>query len=250
MANIKVIKLSFVNAYLLEEEKRFFLIDTGLSMHSDMLENELKAAGCLPGDLKLIIITHGDFDHTGNCVMLREKYGCKIAMHADDIPMVRDGVLLKRKLKGFTNRLLSVMRRLFRKKLTFTRFSPDILLKEGQDLKEYGLDARIIHIPGHTPGSVGILTAGGDFFISSLAVPVRYAVAPAPTGSRMTGTFIFAARSAALCIARIQSRLNVPMLMTRAPAMLTMSSTSSSAWAMTGEAPIASKALAELFMTT
>ena len=40
------------------------------------------------------------------------------------------------------------------------------------------------------------------------------------------------------------------MLMTRAEAIPTISSISSSAWAMTGEAPSASRALAVLFMTT
>ncbi len=48
----------------------------------------------------------------------------------------------------------------------------------------------------------------------------------------------------------IQGSLKVPILITRAEAMFTMSSTSSGAWAMTGEAPTASKALAVRFMTT
>ncbi|RLI67201.1 hypothetical protein DRO91_10540, partial [Candidatus Heimdallarchaeota archaeon] len=30
------------------------------------LERELEKAGCKPGDLKLVVLTHGDFDHTGN----------------------------------------------------------------------------------------------------------------------------------------------------------------------------------------
>ena len=47
-----------------------------------------------------------------------------------------------------------------------------------------------------------------------------------------------------------QAGLSVPMLMTRAEAIPTISSISSSAWAMTGEAPMARRALAVLFMTT
>jgi hypothetical protein len=44
--------------------------------------------------------------------------------------------------------------------------------------------------------------------------------------------------------------LSVPMLSTSAPAMPAISSTSSMAWAITGEAPTASSALAVVFMTT
>ncbi len=60
----------------------------------------------------------------------------------------------------------------------------------------------------------------------------------------------FLARAAALRMALTHFLLSVPMLTTRAEAIPTMSSTSSSAWAMTGEAPMARRALAVLFMTT
>jgi glyoxylase-like metal-dependent hydrolase (beta-lactamase superfamily II) len=43
-------------------------------------------------------------------------------------------------------------------------FEPDVILTDGQNLKKYGFDAKVIHIPGHTMGSLGILTGDGDFF--------------------------------------------------------------------------------------
>ena len=49
---------------------------------------------------------------------------------------------------------------------------------------------------------------------------------------------------------RIQAELRVPILITRAAEIATISAISSSAWAMIGEAPRASKALAVLFITT
>jgi len=48
----------------------------------------------------------------------------------------------------------------------------------------------------------------------------------------------------------VHCSLKVPMLITRAAAIPTISSTSWSAWAMTGEAPMASRALAVEFITT
>jgi len=162
--DIKVIELTFVNAFLIKVKDGFVLVDTGLSMQWDKLESELLSAGCLPDKLKLVIITHGDFDHTGNCAKLQQKYKSKIAIHKDDSPMVENGVMLKRKSKSFGNIMFIFIRRLFRKKFTFDKFKPDIYLSEGQRLDEYGLNATVIHIPGHTKGSIGILTDEGDLF--------------------------------------------------------------------------------------
>ena len=164
MDDIKTIELTFVNAFLLKVNEGFILIDTGLAMHREKLENELAAEGCLPGNLKLVIVTHGDFDHTGNCAMLQKKYSCKIAMHPHDLPMVTEGVRVRRKMKSFRNKVFFIIRILFKKKFTFDKFSPDILLADGQRLDEYGLSATVLHLPGHTKGSVGILTDEGNLF--------------------------------------------------------------------------------------
>jgi len=86
---------------------------------------------------------------------------------------------------------------------------------------------------------------------ASLAeVLVRYAVAPAPTGSSAHGRPRALAARAAFSIALTQAGESVPMLMTRAEEIATNSSTSSLAWTMAGEAPKASSALAVLFITT
>jgi hydroxyacylglutathione hydrolase len=165
---VKIIPLDFVNAYLVRAGAGWALIDTGLPGQWEQLEKELLAAGCLPDRLKLVIITHGDWDHTGNALRLREKYRATIAMHPGDLNQVENGVLLKRKIRPLAYRLIfltrMLMRALNKNNVSFPRFTPDLLLADGQDLASYGLSARIIHIPGHTPGSIGILTGAGDFF--------------------------------------------------------------------------------------
>jgi hydroxyacylglutathione hydrolase len=162
--DIKTIELTFVNAFLVKVNEGFILIDTGLSMHWEKLDSELVSAGCLPDKLKLIILTHGDFDHTGNCVRLQEKYKCRIAMHKNDSFMVENGLSLKRNIRTLQAMLLSLIRKLFGKKFAFDKFMPDIYLTDGQNLNEYGFDAKVVHIPGHTKGSIGILTGDGDLF--------------------------------------------------------------------------------------
>ncbi len=85
---------------------------------------------------------------------------------------------------------------------------------------------------------------------SRWAVSVRYAVAPAPTGSSTTGMLRSFAAFPASSIASIQGSESVPMLSTSAPASPTISATSSWACAITGSAPSARIAFAVSFMTT
>jgi len=49
-----------------------------------------------------------------------------------------------------------------------SRFTPDQQLTDGQGLGDYRLDATVVHLPGHSRGSIGILTAGGDLFCGDL----------------------------------------------------------------------------------
>ena len=48
-------------------------------------------------------------------------------------------------------------------------FEPDVLLEDGQDLSSYGLDARVVLLPGHSRGSIGILTGDGSLFCGEIA---------------------------------------------------------------------------------
>ena len=50
------------------------------------------------------------------------------------------------------------------------RFTPDVLLEDGDDLSAFGFDARVFSLPGHSKGSIGILTAASDLFCGDLLV--------------------------------------------------------------------------------
>jgi hydroxyacylglutathione hydrolase len=171
--NITTIEMTFVNAFLVKVREGFVLIDTGLGMHWERLETELISSGCLPDKLKLVIITHGDFDHTGNCAKLQKKYKCRIAMHNNDSPMVENGLFVKRKARTLKAKIFILIRMLFRRKFVFDKFKPDIYLIEGQNLNEYGFNATVVHIPGHTKGSIGIITDDGNLFAGDIFINNR-----------------------------------------------------------------------------
>jgi len=164
---IKTINLGGVNAYLVKTGTSFILVDTGFADNRAVLEKEMQSAGCAPGNLNLIILTHGDIDHTGSAAYLRKKYGAKIAIHRADVEMVENARLLTD--RKVTSPLLRIIQWTFKSNFTkmmanFECFAPDLYLDEGQNLGEYGFEAGVLHIPGHTPGSIAILTASGDLF--------------------------------------------------------------------------------------
>ena len=159
-------KLGSVNCYLIETKTGYILIDTGSSNKRTDLEKELESAGCQPSNLKLIVLTHGDFDHTGNAAYLRKKFGTKIAIHHDDSGMVERGNMFwNRKKSNFLIRVLAPILSGFGKS---ERFKPDLYIEDGDELSEYGFDAKVLYVPGHSKGSIGILTSGGDLFCGDL----------------------------------------------------------------------------------
>ena len=175
MINITPITLSLplniatVNCYLIQTDVGFVLIDTGSPDRHGVLERKLENSRCLPGELNLIVITHGDFDHTGNAAYLCDRFGAKIAMHRDDVTMAEHGDMFSNRTKSniITKALAPLIPLLFgygRSK----RFTPDLLLEDGSDLSDYGLDAQVLSIPGHSKGSIAILTSDGDLFCGDL----------------------------------------------------------------------------------
>jgi len=171
-SHITPITLSYlfdVNCYLVATGGSHMLIDTGLSPRRQTLDAELRKAGCEPGSLRLIVLTHAHADHAGNCAYLREKYRAPIAMHAGDVGKVERGDMFWRSDGGHAAVSAIARTMLFLVGLgRFDRFEPDVLLSDGQGLGEYGFDAKVLHLPGHSPGSIGVLTRAGDLFCGDL----------------------------------------------------------------------------------
>jgi len=170
------IPLGGVNCYLLPADGGFVLVDTGLATKRTALDARLRDSGCLPGTLKLVLLTHGDLDHAGNARHVRELYATNVGIHPDDAPMVETGdARLGRKLvpdrmtlTGRFIRVAGTVMEALRRGEALETFTPDLLIDEDFDLSAYGLEARVLHLPGHSPGSIGVLTASGDLVCGDL----------------------------------------------------------------------------------
>ena len=159
-----------VNCYLVRISNGFILIDTGRTNKRNAIEKELESADCHPGNLKLIILTHGDFDHSGNAAYLGKKFGSQIAMHQGDSGMVEHGDMLWNRSKK--NILIRIAFKLFRLGKS-DRFKPDLYIDERYDFSENGFDAKVLEIPGHSQGSIGILTSSGELFCGDLLANIE-----------------------------------------------------------------------------
>ena len=79
-------RMGSVNCYLVKTNTGFILVDTGSSNKCRELDRKLEQSGCNSGNLKLIILTHGDFDHTGNASYIKKKHNLIIGdQSAEDI---------------------------------------------------------------------------------------------------------------------------------------------------------------------
>ncbi len=155
-----------VNCYLLKTDTGFILVDTGSPNNCSELESKLNEYECNSGNLHLILLTHGDFDHSGNAAYLRKKFNTKIAMHAKDSLIVEKGDMFLTREKG--NFIQSwIVKTMFGFGKS-QRFTPDLEIGDGFNLAEYGLNAIVIHMPGHSKGSIGVFYADGTLICGDL----------------------------------------------------------------------------------
>lgn len=158
--NITWIKCKTDNCYLVSNGSDAVLVDTGSSVSYDKVLEE-----CSKYNMRLIVLTHVHFDHAENAAKLAERFDVPVAFHRADLelfesfdkqPMVSYGIVGKVVL----DTSLKVLR-------STKVVKPDktIFIKEGDDLSEYGIDAKIIELPGHTKGSIGVDVAGTDLIV-------------------------------------------------------------------------------------
>ena len=162
---------NYVNCYLVRTGDGYILIDTGMANKRGVIEKELESASCQPGNLKLIVLTHGDFDHIGNAAYLRKKFGTRIAMNYNDSGMAERGDMFWNRKNP--NMVIRTIFDLFFGLSKSDRFNPDLYIEGGYDFFGYGFDAKVLQLPGHSKGSIGILTADGNLFCGDLLANIN-----------------------------------------------------------------------------
>lgn len=151
MDRVHRIKCGNGNCYIIENGRAGVLVDTG---KREFLDRVLEACGNYP--VKLLVLTHAHFDHAENAAAISRALGIPIAMSAHDVDLIQSNSAQQLYAETFLGRIvLSASLRDFSAR-PGAAFRPDILLGGGDDLSGYGIGARILALPGHTNGSIGI----------------------------------------------------------------------------------------------
>jgi glyoxylase-like metal-dependent hydrolase (beta-lactamase superfamily II) len=162
-AQVLPIVLPIANAFLVRGE-RWIIVDSGAPGDGRAILRAAARHGIQPSDISLILLTHGHIDHFGGAAELRAATGAPIAVHAADAPFLRSG------RNPATLRATGFEGALFRPFLPWSTapLDPDIVFAESLDLSAYGLEARTLHTPGHSPGHVALPLPGGGLIAGDL----------------------------------------------------------------------------------
>jgi glyoxylase-like metal-dependent hydrolase (beta-lactamase superfamily II) len=118
------------------------------------LDAELRQQGWALSQVRRIVLTHSHFDHVGNAAEIVRLSGAPILAHRDEVPYIeRTQTLPSRSLVG---RLLMAL-----EERVLPRPAPvpvSKALEDGDVLDGTG-GMRVIHTPGHTPGSISLYQA-------------------------------------------------------------------------------------------
>jgi metallo-beta-lactamase class B len=136
--NLFVIGRSGTVVYALQTSEGIILIDAGYKgQEESVLLPGLAALGLQPEDIKLVIVAHGHGDHYGGARYLQENYGARIALSAADWAVLdatrasEDGTSIVP--------------------------SEDMIVIEGEPMILGDTKIFPVLIPGHTPGSIGLV---------------------------------------------------------------------------------------------
>lgn len=170
IVQLSIFPFGMINCFLIKGEKKHILVDTGIPKSEKKIIRQLNAIGITKEDIGLIIITHGHIDHFGSAKELKELFNAPILIHDLDKMALQTGRSMLETLKP-NHKIWDILLKPMLANDKASPCLPDIVLNgsEEYDLSAYGIKGKIIHTPGHTPGSLSVVLEDGNAIIMDLA---------------------------------------------------------------------------------
>ena len=129
------------NCYLLHAPEGAILFDA-----PDGACEWLETRGICP---KLLLLTHGHFDHVPDVAKIKQRFGCEIGCHPETKPMISDPEFFRS--YGFA--------------LEIEPAEPDFFIEATPSREFLGAEFEILEVPGHSPGSLCFLSRESEILI-------------------------------------------------------------------------------------
>ena len=150
---VKVIRIKggTDNCYIVTDGKAAILVDTASGENLEMITAE-----CDKYEMKLIFLTHVHFDHAENAKALSERYNVPVAFNKADEELFESFDKQPLKSYGLVGKVVLGMSLKVLKNTEVKKPDNIIFVEDGDDLGSYGFNAKVIAMPGHTNGSIGL----------------------------------------------------------------------------------------------
>ena len=164
-----------VASYLVDTDEGITLVDAGLPGHWRDLHRELGAIGKTPGDIRGLILTHGDSDHIGFAERLRREYGVPVFVHAADAKRTRTGEKPKTPIGPMKfAATFGFFAYGLRKNAFRTTYVSEVVEVDGGQVLDLPGSPAIIGMPGHSPGSIAVHVPIADAVFVGDALTTRH----------------------------------------------------------------------------
>jgi glyoxylase-like metal-dependent hydrolase (beta-lactamase superfamily II) len=169
---------------IIEDSGSISLIDCGDPGSSKAIFRYLEEQGKNPHNIRNLILTHFDLDHTGAAKEIKQKTACQIMAHEFDAEVISGRRFTKDELKRRFPDYNSIEIDELHGKIggqEIPAVAVDRTLRGGEQLDISG-GARIVHVPGHTPGHIVVFLPTHSALIAgdTLSAPEGRVGPPAP----------------------------------------------------------------------
>jgi hydroxyacylglutathione hydrolase len=164
-------RIGYSNAVLILNGENSILIDTGVKGNMPLFDRFFRQNKIKPTDIKLIILTHTHFDHTGNLAELQKLTGARVLVHRNEFENLRQGFISIPPGQRFYTRFISWLGRLFVPRFASPEpLVADLINDDEFDLSGYGIVGKVVSTPGHSAGSQSVIVGKsiicGDVFMN------------------------------------------------------------------------------------
>jgi glyoxylase-like metal-dependent hydrolase (beta-lactamase superfamily II) len=159
------------------QDKGTILVDTGCYTAKSEYAKKLSELGIDPSEVKLIILTHGHWDHVSRAAELKELTGAPVLCHRNAVDSLKNGDKRNYPPRGedgkkFVGMIINDVPD------PLVPLDPDIIIDDGFDLKPYGVDGKIIYTPGHSDDSISIVLDSGEAIIGDMVLTSPFTGTP------------------------------------------------------------------------